>query len=62
MKEEELRLTEQLRQAAAEGDEPAWRTAALALMEAYNRAPNEELFSLLHDLLYVPNAHVMREN
>ena len=62
MKEEELRLTEQLRQAAAEGDAPAWRTAALALMEAYNRAPNEELFSLLHDLLYVPNADVMREN
>ena len=62
MNEEELRLIRQLQEAAAAGKAEAFRTAVLALMEAYNRAPDEELFSLLHDLLYVPNADAMRAN
>lgn len=62
MNEEELRLIGQLQEAAAEGKAEAFRTAVLALMEAYNRAPDEALFSLLHDLLYVPNADAMRVN
>ena len=62
MNEEELRLIGQLQEAAAAGRAEAFRTAVLALMEAYNRAPDEALFSLLHDLLYVPNADAMRVN
>ena len=62
MNEEELRLIGQLQEAAAAGRAEAFRTAVLALMEAYNRAPDEALFSLLHDLLYVPNADAMRAN
>ena len=62
MNEEELRLIGQLQEAAAAGKAEAFRTAVLALMEAYNRAPDEALFSLLHDLLYVPNADAMRAN
>lgn len=62
MNEEELRLIGQLQEAAAAGRAEAFRTAVLALMEAYNRAPDEVLFSLLHDLLYVPNADAMRAN
>ena len=62
MDEKEVRLIGQLQEAAAAGRAEAFRTAVLALMEAYNRAPDEELFSLLHDLLYVPNADAMRAN
>ena len=62
MNEEELRLIGQLQEAAAAGKAEAFRIAVLALMEAYNRAPDEALFSLLHDLLYVPNADAMRVN
>ena len=62
MNEEAGRLIGQLQEAAAAGKAEAFRTAVLALMEAYNRAPDEELFSLLHDLLYVPNADAMRAN
>lgn len=62
MKEKEVQLIGQLQEAAAAGKAEAFRTAVLALMEAYNRAPDEELFSLLHDLLYVPNADAMRAN
>ena len=62
MNEKEVQLIGQLQEAAATGDAAAWRTVVLALMEAYNRAPDEELFSLLHDLLYVPNADAMCAN
>ena len=62
MKEKEVQLIGQLQEAAAAGKAEAFRTAVLALMEAYNRAPDEALFSLLHDLLYVPNADAMRAN
>lgn len=62
MKEKEVQLIGQLQEAAAAGKAEAFRTAVLALMEAYNRAPDEDLFSLLHDLLYVPNADAMRAN
>ena len=62
MNEKEVQLIGQLQEAAAAGKAKAFRTTVLALMEAYNRAPDEELFSLLHDLLYVPNADAMRAN
>ena len=62
MNEKEVQLIGQLQEAAAAGDAAAWRTVVLALMEAYNCAPDEELFSLLRDLLYVPNADAMRAN
>ena len=62
MNEKEVQLIGQLQEAAAAGKAEAFRTAVLALMEAYNRAPDEELFSLLHDLLYVPNADAMCAN
>ena len=62
MNEKEVQLIGQLQEAAAAGKAEVFRTTVLALMEAYNRAPDEELFSLLHDLLYVPNADAMRAN
>ena len=62
MNEEAGQLIGQLQEAAAAGNAEAFRTAVLALMEAYNRASDESLFSLLHDLLYVPNADAMRAN
>ena len=62
MKEEELRLIARIQEAASAEDAAGYRAAVLSLMEMYNRFPNEEVFSFLRELLYMPNAAAMREN
>ena len=62
MKEKEVQLIGQLQEAASAEDAAGYRAAVLSLMEMYNRFPNEEVFSFLRELLYMPNAAAMREN
>ena len=62
MKEEELRLIARIQEAASAEDAAGYRAAVLSLMERYNLFPNEEMFSFLRELLYMPNAAAMREN
>ena len=59
MKEKVPALLGQLRKSDGRQEASDYQKAVFALMEIYNTAPDEELFSLLYELLYVPNASAM---